>query len=158
VKAMQYPVRLEHSSGTPIVVVRRRAPARQLSRVVPEACGTVWNGLKALGVKGAGRHVAVYRDCTDERIDMEIGVEHPGPFAGQGELIFSTTPAGEVATVTHFGPYHLLGGAHQAIRDWCAAHGRARVGPNWEVYGHWDPAWKADDARIRTDVYHLLVN
>jgi effector-binding domain-containing protein len=155
---MPYTVRLEHASGTPVAVVRWRAPSSQLSRVVPEACGTVWNGLKALGIKGAGRHVAVYRDSTDGQIDMEIGVELPTPFAGQGELAASATPAGDVATVTHFGPYHLLGGAHQAIRDWCAANGRARAGPNWEVYGHWDPAWKADDARIRTDVYHLLVS
>jgi effector-binding domain-containing protein len=137
-------------------VVRRRAAAGQLSRVVPEACGTVWNALKAGGVKG-GRHVAVYlgKSAAGE-IDVEIGAEVAGALAGQGEVVGSATPAGEVATTTHFGPYNRLGDAHGAIRDWCAANGRTPAGPNWEVYGHWLPEWNHDPSKIRTDVFYLL--
>src|SRR5437762_13524197 len=113
---MAYVVRSERVTGTPIAVVRRSAPPGQLSRVVPEACGTVWKVLKSLAVQGAGRHVAVYLSCSDGQVDVEIGAEVAGPFAGHGEVIGSSTPAGEVATTTHFGPYGRLGEAHRAIR------------------------------------------
>ena len=142
-------------AATPLAVVRRSAAAGQLSRVVPEACGTVWTALKAAGARG-GRHVAVYLDCSDGQVDAEIGAEVDDAFAGRGDVVRSATPAGEVATTTHFGPYARLGDAHRAIVDWCAAHGRARAGPNWEVYGHWLSEWDADPSKIRTDVFYLL--
>jgi effector-binding domain-containing protein len=155
---MTYAVRIERTPGSPIAVVRRRAPSHRLSAVVPEACGTVWSALKAMNVKGAGRHVAVYLNCADEQIDVEIGAEIPGGSAlpAHSEVFGSATPAGDAATVTHLGPYGRLGDAHRAIRDWCAANHRPLAGPNWEIYGHWDQAWNEDPSQIRTDVFYLL--
>ena len=153
---MRPAVRLERVSATPIAVVRRRSVAGSLSSVVPQACGTVWNAIKALGVRGAGRHVAVYLSCDGGQIDLEVGVEVTGPIGGHGDVIDSLTPAGEVATVTHFGPYQALGDAHRAIQAWCAANGRTPAGPNWEIYGHWLDAWNNDPSQIRTDVFYLL--
>lgn len=153
---MQYAVRTEHVAAVPIAAVRRRALAGQLSNVVPAACGAVWSSIKALGVRGAGRHVAVYLDCSGGMVEMEIGVEVAGPIGRHGEVFDSRTPDGEVATVTHFGPYGRLGGAHDAIRSWCAANHRMAAGPNWEIYGHWLAAWNDDPSQIRTDVFYLL--
>jgi effector-binding domain-containing protein len=153
---MAPPVRVERVAAKPIAVVRRRAVAGQLSSVVPEGCGTVWKALKALGVEGAGRNVAVYRGAPGGLIDVEVGAEVAKPFAGSGEVAGSVTPAGEVATATHFGPYGGLGAAHRAVRDWCKANGRTAAGENWEVYGHWLPAWNQDPSQIRTDVFYLL--
>ena len=149
-------VRTQRVDGSPIAVVRRRARQDELSRVVPEACGTVWGVIKALRLGGAGRHVAVYLKCSAGQVDVEIGAEMGAPFPGQGEVVGSTTPAGEVATTTHFGPYGKLGDAHRAIREWCTAHNRTPAGPNWEVYGHWVPEWNDDPSKIRTDVFYLL--
>ena len=98
----------------------------------------------------------VRRRAAAGEIDVEIGAEVGGPISGQGEVVGSATPAGEVATTTHFGPYNRLGDAHGAIRDWCAANGRTPAGPNWEVYGHWLPEWNQDPSKIRTDVFYLL--
>ena len=117
---MKYDVRLEQLGSRPIAVVRRRAVARDLAKVVPDACGTVWGVLRAQQVTGAGRHVAVY---LDNQINLEVGVELDGPFAGYGEVVVSATPAGPVATTTHFGPYGLLHEAHEAIRLWCRNSG-----------------------------------
>jgi hypothetical protein len=151
---MPHTVRLEQLAAQPLAVVRRQARADELSRVVPEACGLVWNALRALKVSGAGRHVAVYWDCV---INLEVGVELPEPFAGDGgEVVGSATPAGLVAATTHFGPYQQLGKAHQAVTQWCAANGHTPAGPNWEIYGHWLDDWNADPSRIRTDVFYLL--
>ena len=128
----------------------------ELARVVPDACGTVWAALKALGITGAGRHVAVYRGGPCDDFDMEIGVELAAPVGRHGEVYDSVLPAGSVATTTHLGPYGQLGRAHDAIRAWCAANGRTVSGPNWELYGHWIDAWNDDPSKIRTDVFCLL--
>jgi effector-binding domain-containing protein len=150
---MEHDVRLEQLSSRPLAVVRRRASPKELAKVVPEACGTVWGVLRAQKIKGAGRHVALYWDSA---INLEVGVELDAPFAGHGEVVASATPAGPVATAAHFGPYARLGEAHQAIRQWCANHGRTLAGPSWEIYGHWTDEWNHDPAKIRTDVFYLL--
>jgi hypothetical protein len=151
---MDYNIRLEQLSSRPLAVVRRRAGLRELSKVVPEACGTVWSALRAQKVTGAGRHVAVYLDCV---INLEVGVELETPFAGCGEVVASATPPGPVATTTHYGPYGLLHEAHEAIRLWCGKNGHTLAGPNWEVYGHWKDEWNSDPSKICTDIYYLLV-
>jgi effector-binding domain-containing protein len=151
---MAYSVRLEQHNSRPLAVVRRRATLQQLSRVVPDACGTVWNVVRSQQIPGAGRHVALYLDCE---INLEVGVELDAPFAGHGEVVVgSATPAGTVATTIHFGPYHRLHEAHEAICQWCADHHYTLAGPNWEIYGHWVDEWNNDPSKIRTDVFYLL--
>ena len=151
---MKYVVRLERLSARRLAVVRRRAAPQELSKVVPDACGTVWNVIRSQQVSGAGRHVAVY---LDDQINLEVGVELDGAFTGQGEVVVSATPPGLVATTTHLGPYQLLHKAYEAIHQWCAANGHVLAGPNWEVYGHWKDEWNSDPSQICTDVYSLLV-
>jgi len=153
---MTYAIRVERVASHPIAVVRRRVPPSELSKIVPEACGLVWRTVKAAQVKDAGRHVAVYRGAAGGQLDIEVGVEVGSAFAGRDEVVGSATPAGDAATVAHFGPYNKLGDAHQAIRQWCAAQGRTPTGTNWEIYGHWMDEWNKDPSRIRTDVFYLL--
>jgi effector-binding domain-containing protein len=148
-------IRLSQVAPRSIAVVRRQAAMQQLPKVVPESCGVVWNALKAHGVRGAGRNLAVY---LDDQINLEVGVEMDGPFTGVGEVVASTTPGGTVATTTHYGPYQQLGNAHRAIRDWCQQHGHRTAGPNWEIYGHWREEWNNDPSRIITDVFYLLAD
>jgi effector-binding domain-containing protein len=148
----RYVVQLQQLESIPLAVIRRQASAAELSRVVPECCGIVWNALRAQQVKG-GRHVAIYWDGT---IRLEVGAELPGPFVEVDDVVRSATPAGTVASVTHLGPYGELGAAHEAVRDWCKAANHRLAGPNWEIYGHWQSAWDADPSQIRTDVFYLL--
>lgn len=150
---MQYDVRLEQLASRPLAVVRRRAAPGELARVVPEACGTVWNVVRSQHVVGAGRHIALY---WDGEINLEVGVELEAPWDGHGEVVGSATPAGAVATATHYGPYQQLHAAHEAIRRWCAAQGHTPAGPSWEIYGHWQDEWNDDPSQIRTDVFYLL--
>jgi effector-binding domain-containing protein len=78
------------------------------------------------------------------------------PFAGHGEVVGSSIPAGVVAKAVHLGPYEKLGEAHEAVCDWCARHAYALAGPNWEIYDHWVDEWNRDPSKIRTDVFYLL--
>ena len=149
-----YAVQLQRVDSVPLAVIRRQAKHSELSSVVPECCGLVWNEVRVQQTKG-GRHVALYWDGS---IRLEVGVEIYGPFEERAEVVRSATPAGLVASVIHFGPYGGLGAAHQAIRDWCSANNHSPAGPNWEIYGHWQPEWNANPSQIRTDVYYQLAS
>src|SRR5262245_8634463 len=151
---MEYDVRLEQHAGRPPAVLHRRPRPQDLSRVVPDACGTGWGVAGARQIPGAGRHVAVY---LDDQINLEVGVELDAPFGGSGEVIDSTTPPGLVAATTHYGPYGFLNEAHDAIHLWCRNNGYTLAGPRWEIYGHWQDEWNSDPSKITTDVVYLLV-
>lgn len=145
-------VRMEELDSVPLAVVRRQARTAELSRVVPECCGLVWNAVRAQKAQ-AGRNVALYWDGS---IRLEVGVELLGPFAEVGEVVCSATPAGAVAWAMHLGPYSGLRVAHEAVRRWCAANHHQLAGPSWEIYGHWQSEWNANPSLIRTDVFYLL--
>jgi effector-binding domain-containing protein len=149
-----YAVQLQQLDGVPLAVVRRQAHPSELSRLVPQCCGLVWNAARAQHAR-AGRHVAVY---WDDAIRIEVGVELLGPFTEDGEVVRSSTPAGAVISTTHFGPYGGLGAAHDAIHRWAKANNHRLAGPRWEIYGHWKSEWEADPSQIRTDVYYQLAD
>ncbi len=71
----------------PLAVIRRQARPSELSRVVPECCGLVWEAVRAQQAKG-GRHVAIYWDGS---IRLEVGVELSGPFTAHGDVVRSAT-------------------------------------------------------------------
>jgi effector-binding domain-containing protein len=146
---MEYQIQVQSLAPQPLAVVRLRASAAELSRVIPAACGEVWAFVRAVPIENAGRHVAVYLDAE---INIECGVEVAGPFPSDGRVVPSATPSGRIASTIHMGPYQLLGNAHAAIRQWCRDNGQASCGPNWEMYGHWND----DPAQVRTDVFYLL--
>jgi effector-binding domain-containing protein len=147
-------VQFDQLDSVPLAVVRRQASASELSRVVPECCGLVWNAVRAQQAR-AGRQVAIYRD---DSICVEVGVELHGSFAEGGEVVRSATPAGPVAWATHLGPYEGLGAAHDEVRQWCRTNNRQLAGPNWEIYGHWQSEWNTNPSQIRTDIYYLLTS
>jgi effector-binding domain-containing protein len=136
----------------PLAVIRRQARADELARLVPEYCGRVWKEIQAQQAAG-GRHVAVY---WDRAIRLEVGVELQGGFEERGDVVRSATPAGLVASTTHFGPYGGLTASHQALKAWCETTGHRLAGPSWEIYGHWLSEWNSDPSRIRTDIFYLL--
>lgn len=151
---MSLSVHLINAAAIPLAVVRRCARPSELSTVVPQSCGLVWEFVRAHEVR-AGRHVALY---LNGNIDLEVGVEVESAFDEQGEIVRSNTPSGLVASAVYFGPYQGLGAAHDAIRAWCASHGHRLTGLNWEIYGHWQPSWNTDPSSIRTDVFYQVAS
>jgi effector-binding domain-containing protein len=146
-------VQVSNVEGIPLAVVRREVRPSQLSSVVPEGCGRVWSYVRERNL-AAGRNVALYWDGA---IHLDVGVELRGALPDDGgDVVRSATPAGAAVSITLFGPYGQLGAAHQAIRDWCAAHNHRLAGPSWEIYGHWREEWNADPSQIRTDVFYQL--
>jgi effector-binding domain-containing protein len=146
---MEYQVHIEKVTPQTTAVVRCRALPSEFKVVVPHNCGVVWTFLRSTQVARPGRHLALY---LDREVNLEVGAEVDQPFAGNDQVVCSSTPAGLAATTAHWGPYHLLGEAHDAICQWCNAQGHTLAGPRWEVYGHWHD----DPAQLRTDVFYLL--
>jgi len=147
-------VELRRLDSVPLAVIRRQVRPADLSRVIPECCGLVWNAVRAQKAP-AGRHVALYWDF-DSTVRLEVGVELLGAFAEDGDIVRSGTPSGLVASATHFGPYGGLRAAHDAVHEWCMSNNQRVAGPSWEIYGHWLDEWNGDPSRIRTDVFYLL--
>jgi effector-binding domain-containing protein len=146
---MEYQVNVQPVASQLTAVIRLRARQDELATVIPQACGEAWEFARSAGLPRPGRHLALY---FDDVINLEVGAEVFQPFTGNDRVVCSSTPAGTAATAVHFGPYNRLGGAHQAVRQWCADNGHELAGPCWEVYGHWED----DPTKLRTDVFYLL--
>src|SRR5262249_20157089 len=141
-------VSLTRVQPRPIAVVREKVPPERLAHFVPAACGEVWAFLRAACVQNLGRNISLYLDDGT----VESGVEVFSQFRADRRVVPSEIPGGLVATTTHFGPYHFLGNAHRAIREWCTSFGHQATGISWELYGHWMAEWDADPSKICTEV------
>jgi effector-binding domain-containing protein len=95
------------------------------------------------------RNVFLY---LDDKPTVEIGVLVARPFDQHGRVVASQLPGGEAATALHRGDYAELGRTHQAVNDFIAANRLARLGPSWEIYGH----WREDPSELETEIYYLV--
>ena len=146
---MSHEVTVQFVAARPTAVVPATTTWAQFPALWKELLDEVWACLRAGGVDHGCPNVMLYRDDVPH---VEVGVELRQPCPLTGRVVASTLPAGEVAMSVHHGPYADLGEAHQAVHDWCAAHGRRPAGPRWEVYG----PHRADPAEVWTEVHYLL--
>ena len=152
---MNYKVVTKTVGEQHLAAVRRRALSRDVGRIWKPALDLVWEFLgRHEGLRTDGHNCFLYHHPArrDEPMDIEFGVQVIRPFEGEGEVICTETPAGEVAMATHIGSYDRLAGAYDAIHAWRASTGRAFAGYSWEIYGDW-----TDDAtKLETQVVYLL--
>jgi effector-binding domain-containing protein len=93
------------------------------------------------------RNVMLYKDDVP---NVEVGVEIAGSYAPVGRIVASALPAGRVAMTTHRGSWDV-GPAHQAVIDECDRLGLERVGPRWEIYGHFNAPGDEE-----VEIFHLV--
>jgi hypothetical protein len=153
-RSERHPVFVRVVAARPIAAVRAWLPIARVSSSFADYLNQVYAAGRDGAVLLDGQNIFVYRggSATGDDVDVEFGVGVKAPFSSVGGVSYSETPAGEVATTTHWGDYAKLGEAHAAVIAWCAAHDRERAGPRWEVYGH----WVDDPSQLRTDVFYLL--
>jgi effector-binding domain-containing protein len=149
---MPYEIVVQRVAAHPIAAVKARIPAAEVPRRFGPLLSQVYDAAHAGAIALDGLNVFVYRDAPDGQVDVEFGVGVSGPFGAIGSVVYSQTPAGEAVMTTHWGEYHELGRAYEALKAWCREHGRCLAGPKWERYGHHSD----DPATRRTDVYCLL--
>jgi effector-binding domain-containing protein len=146
---MTYQVTVKDVEARPTAVVAATTTWQEFPGLWSRLLDEVWACLRAGGIQRGCRNVMLYLDDTPH---VEVGVELRQPCQLTGRVVASTLPAGQVAMTVHRGSYADLGAAHQAVHEWCAAHGRRLTRTRWEVYGphHEDPA------EVWTEVYWLL--
>ena len=146
---MSYDVREVETPGQPTAVAVRATTWEAYPALWPQLLETVWAAVRSNDEITPNRNVMLYNDDVP---NVEVGVEVGAPFPAQGEVVSSTLPAGRAAATTHRGRYEELGSAHRAIIEWCNRNGLERLGPRWEVYGH----WRDGSADQEVEVYYLV--
>jgi 8-oxo-dGTP pyrophosphatase MutT (NUDIX family) len=151
----EYTVSLQVAAPRTIAAVHARLPIHTVPSAFRRYLDQVYAAARAGLVALDGQNVFVYRDAPDRptEVDVAFGVGVTAPFDAVGGVRPTALPVGKVATTTHWGSYGRLGAAHHAVIDWCHEHEQRLAGPRWEVYGHWTD----DEARLRTDVFYLLI-
>jgi effector-binding domain-containing protein len=138
-----------------VAAVRREVTVFTIGAAWRPALDQVWNFLRERsGLHTDGHNIFLYHHgpSRDDPMQVDFGVEVTRPFDPAGEVRATFTPAGEVAQAIHVGNYGRLAETHQAIHDWCAAHGRRIAGKSWEIYGDWTD----DESKQQTTVVYLL--
>lgn len=151
-KSAPYHVRIHTAPVRHLAVVRRRLKWSELGSKLIPLLDRVYIQVRAGKIVQSGHNVFVYRDATKEGVTAEVGVEVSGPFEDTDDVVYSSTPFGEVASTLHVGPYSDLGGAYDALARWSREHNRPRMKTYWEVYGDWNE----DPAKLETEVFYLL--
>jgi effector-binding domain-containing protein len=151
---MKYDVVVESAQAELVAAVRAKVPINGIAQAWKPALDQVWAFLKANGGLRPGHNLFLYHHPArrDEAMDIDFGVQVARPFEREGDVQCVTTPAGEVASTIHVGPYDQLGDAHNAIHAWCAANNRKIAQASWEIYGDWSD----DPAVLETTVKYLL--
>ena len=147
---MDYEVSIVTVEAQTIAAIPVHVTPREIGGVFP-TLDRVWEFVRGEQLEFV-HNVFVYRVESDGAYLVELGVQVAAPFTDGDEVVCSETPAGEVATTAHIGPYDRLGKAHDAVQAWCAENGKALSPTSWEVYGDHDD----DPAKLRTDVFYLL--
>jgi effector-binding domain-containing protein len=83
---------------------------------------------------------------------IDFGVQVVRPFEADGDVFCAMTPAGEVATTPHHGPYAGLKSGHEAVHAWIRQNGRLVGGWSWEIYGDWSD----DPTKLETQIVYPL--
>lgn len=138
-----------------LAAVRRRVRIGEVGRAWKPALDLVWEFLRRHeGLRTDGHNCFLYHHPAAGAAVMtaDFGVQVIRSFQPEGEVLYTETPAGEVVMTTHIGSYGKLPAAHEAIKSWRAANGRAFGGYSWEIYGDWTD----DETKLETQVVYLL--
>jgi effector-binding domain-containing protein len=151
---MPYNIVVETAPPDLVAAVRARVPISGIAKAWKPALDQVWAFLKANGGLRPGHNLFLYHhpERRNEPMDIHFGVQVSRRFEPQGGIECIETPAGEVASTVHVGPYDRLGDAHNAIHAWCEANNRKIAGSSWEIYGDWNN----DPALLETTIRYLL--
>jgi hypothetical protein len=98
---MNYHVVTETISPQLLAAVRRRVLARDIGITWKPALDLVWEFLRRQeGLRFDGHNCFLYHHPArhGEEMDIDFGVQVVRPFAGEGEVICTETPAGEVGS------------------------------------------------------------
>jgi effector-binding domain-containing protein len=151
---INHKVVVESARAELVAAVRTSVRIGDVARAWKPPLDEVWAFLRANKELRPGHNLFLYHhpERRNEPMMVDFGVQIARPFDRQGNVQCVETPAGEVASTVHIGPYDRLVEAHNAIHAWCATNGRTIGQASWETYGD----WKDDPALLETTIKYLL--
>jgi effector-binding domain-containing protein len=139
-----------------IAAVRRQVRIGEVGSAWGPALDKVWAFLQQHpGLRTDGHNVFLYHHPANRQSPMNVdfGVEVIREFEPAGEVTFTRTPAGRVASAIHRGPYARMKETHDAIHAWAVANKETFAGQSWEIYG--DP--QPEESKTEVLIQYLLV-
>jgi effector-binding domain-containing protein len=138
----------------PTAVLRGTVRMEQISEFFDRAYPLVASVLEQQGVEPQ-EAIGYYPSMPAETIDVEAGFTTATPVTHDGDVVASSLPGGDVARLTHLGPYDRLSESWDRLGRWVGEQGRQPGRGVWEVYVT-DPTPDTDPATLRTDIYWPL--
>jgi hypothetical protein len=154
---MSYEITVENVTARPMAAVHASVPVGQVGTTWRPALDQVWAFLRGHdGLRTDGHNIFVYHHpvAPGAPLEVDFGVEVARPFASEGAIVFTHTPAGLAASTLYAGSPDQIGSANTAIEEWCRASQRPLAGVSWEIYG--DPG--NDPSILQVRVFYLLAS
>jgi effector-binding domain-containing protein len=129
---MEYEIQLRRIEPQDTLVVRETSTMAGIAEVLGGAFSDTFGHAQAQGA--LPREAFASYSFHDDLVDIEAGCTVSQPTTGQGRILPSILPGGEVATTLHVGPYDQVSEAYAALEAWITEHGRRAAGNGWEVY------------------------
>ena len=140
-----YPVTVETRAASPTAVVSASTTWAEFPNLWGKLLDDVYTFVRAGGATQGGHNIMLYKDDVP---NVEVGIQVVGPFEGDGHVVCSALPAGEVASTVHHGGYSALDEAHAAVKAWCQSHGHTLTKVRWEIYGDPQPGTGQVDVEV----------
>ncbi len=135
-KAMEREVVTRDVAEQPALGVRFQTSMMTMGEDFGKAFGTLFGFLGRTGMQPVGPPMTLYLDpeFTEDKINAEVCVPIEKPVPGGGGVESVTLSGGKFASTLHFGPYHEIGEAYQALTVWLRENALEPAGPFRETY------------------------
>lgn len=133
-------------------------PMAEMAAAFDATFQVLFPALKVHGLTPIGPALSLHYRAPSDTATFEVGlpVDHPldNEFTTEAGITLtpSTLPAGQVARISHIGPFAGLGEAWATFMESVPAAGKQPALPFWEVYVT-EPTPDLDPATLRTDLY-----
>lgn len=153
-----YDVKVKSVVSRSIASVCVRVAQSALGTVIPDTVGELRRYLRDLGIAHDSPSIVLYHDLEEgaddgERpiLDAEIGIPVDAPVPETECIHNSQVQGGDVAYLTHIGPYNQIPFAYGPLTAWIQEHGHEFSGPAREVYLT-NPVKEPDPAKYQTEI------
>lgn len=134
VKKMDYKVEAENVAAQPALVIKGKAKVEEVGPAIGKILAKVETYITNKKSKPAGPPFTRTFSFENGVLEFESGFPVTSKIAGQGDIIGTELPKGNVATTSHVGPQETSQDAYEAIHAWMAKNGKKEAGAPWEVY------------------------
>ena len=117
-----------------LAVVREVVTFDRIPGLYDRAYPLIFAALGAAGITPSAAAMGVVHGTPSDSLDLSVAVPVAEPFAGAGEVVGETIPAGRFATLLVRGDFSQIGPAYGRLYAWAAEQGLTTTGLASEQY------------------------